>query len=148
MTIPRLHMAVLILLAPMLALPGVTSLHAQPVAGKNKNLKVIVNYFHGTVRCKTCNTIESYTREAVPMFFAKLLREGKLELRTADIDLEENEHFVEEFKLVSSSVVLELVNNGKRAKWKILPKVWELVHEKEKFFKYIETEIRAFVRET
>ncbi|MDH7515948.1 MAG: nitrophenyl compound nitroreductase subunit ArsF family protein [Bacteroidota bacterium] len=115
--------------------------HADP-----PKTKIIVHYFHGTVRCKTCLTIEAYTKEAVELFFSREISNKSLVFLPENIDEEKNAHYIDEFQLISSSVVLEAVRDGKRMKWKLLPKVWELVHEKNKFFDYIANETREFMR--
>lgn len=103
-----------------------------------------IYYFHGTSRCNTCRTIEAYTRETVTSAFAGDLEARRLEWQAVNVDEPANRHFVQDFRLYTRSVV---VVDGKDAnRFKVLDRVWELVHDKPAFQKYVEQEIRAFRR--
>ena len=103
-----------------------------------------VYYFHGTNRCNTCRTIEAYTHEALTSVFAKDLEARRLEWQPLNVDEPANRHFVQDFQLYTRSVVLVDAKDPKR--FKVLERVWELVHDKPAFQKYVEQEIRAFRR--
>jgi len=108
--------------------------------------KVVVYYFHGNVRCMTCRTIESYAKEAVESGFADALKDGRLEWRVVNVEDSGNGHFVQDFQLMTRSVVLERIADGKRREWKNLQRVWQLVRGgKEDFLKYIQNETRAYL---
>ncbi len=106
--------------------------------------KVIVYYFHGNMRCKTCRTIESYAKQAVETGFPQDLQDGHVEWKVVNVDQPANDHYVEDFQLTTRSVVLERLINDKREEWNNLPRVWELVRDKEAFQQYIQDEIRAY----
>ncbi len=114
---------------------------------KAQNFRVIAYYFHGTFRCSTCRTIEEYSQDAVQMYFAKELGNGRLEFRPVDVEEPENKHFIQDYQLVTRSLVLSLVSDGKEMKWKNLPDVWKLVRDKEKFFQYVKDEVEIFLKE-
>jgi hypothetical protein len=103
-----------------------------------------VYYFHGATRCNTCRTIEAYTRETLTSVFAKDLEARRLEWRPLNVDEPANRHFVQDYQLYTRSVVLVDPKNPKR--FKVLDRVWVLVHDKPAFQKYVEQEIRAFRR--
>ncbi len=107
--------------------------------------KTIVYYFHGNMRCRTCNKIEAYTKEAITAGFAKELAAGSLEIRVVNTDKSENEHFIKDFQLTNRSVVLALSHEDKVEKWKNLDRIWLLVRKKENFQSYIEEETRTFI---
>jgi hypothetical protein len=109
--------------------------------------QIIAYYFHGDRRCTTCLKIEAYTDEALKEKFAEELKTGKLVWRSVDISAPENKHFVKDYQLVSQSVVLSAVQDGKQTRWKNLDKVWRLVRDKQEFFSYIQTETANFVKE-
>lgn len=115
---------------------------------KALNVKVIAYYFHGTFRCTTCRTIEQYSHDAIQMYFAKELGNGKLEFRPVNVDETENKHFIQDYQLVTRSLVLSLVSDGKEMKWKNLPDVWKLVRDKDKFFQYVKDEVAIFLKDT
>ena len=115
---------------------------------KSQNSKVIAYYFHGTFRCSTCRTIEQYSHDAIQMYFAKELGNGRLEFRPVNIEEPGNKHFIQDYQLVTRSLVLSLVSDGKETKWKNLPDVWKLVRDKDKFFQYVKDEVEKFLKET
>jgi hypothetical protein len=107
--------------------------------------KVIAYYFHVTVRCNTCRTIEAYSRETVLNHFKGDLDRGRLEWQVVNVQLPENKHFVQDYQLFTKSVVLVHVANGKQQSYKILNDVWELVGDKAKFQTYVDKEVRAYL---
>jgi hypothetical protein len=109
---------------------------------------VIAYYFHGTFRCTTCRTIEEYSHDAIQTYFAKELANGKLEFRPLNVEEPENKHFIQDYQLVTRSLVLSLVSDGKEMKWKNLADVWKLVRDKEKFYQYVKDEVEIYVKET
>ena len=108
--------------------------------------RVIAYYFHGTVRCVTCKRIEAYAWEAIREVFPDALRDGRLLLRSVDYEESENEHFLEDYRLPSPSLVL--VDPGKTGpgSWKVLQDVWELNDEKPRFFDYVKDEVGQFLK--
>jgi hypothetical protein len=115
---------------------------------KPQNAKVIAYYFHGTFRCTTCRTIEQYSHDAIQMYFAKELGNGRLEFRPVNIEEPGNKHFIQDYQLVTRSLVLSLMSDGKETKWKNLADVWKLVRDKDKFFQYVKDEVEKFLKET
>ena len=118
------------------------------IAVPSHNAKVIAYYFHGTFRCSTCRTIEQYSHDAIQMYFAKELGDGRLEFRPVNIEEPENKHFIQDYQLVTRSLVLSLVSDGEETKWKNLADVWKLVRDKDKFFQYVKDEVEEFLKET
>ena len=107
--------------------------------------KVIIYYFHGTARCKTCKTIEAYTREAVETGFANNLKDGSLELKVLNVDEPENEHFIEDFQLTTRSVVVADLVDGQPQRPKTLSLVWQLVGSESEFVAYIQHEVASYL---
>lgn len=110
--------------------------------------QVVAYYFHGTQRCTTCRTIEAYTVEALEAGFREELADGKLVLRIVNIEEPGNEHFVEDFELSTRTVVLAAVVEGEQVEWASLPRVWELVGDREAFLAYIQSEAERFLERT
>lgn len=107
---------------------------------------VVVYYFHGSRRCKTCRAIEAYTSEALQSGFTDAMKNGRLVWRVINVDEPNNEHFIQDFQLSSSGVVLVRFENGKSKEWKNLNRVWQIIHgDKNVFFDYIQTETRAYL---
>jgi hypothetical protein len=111
-----------------------------PVSTKNK---IIVYYFHGTMRCPTCHKLETFAKSEVETSFADAIKSGKLEWKTVNVEEKENEHFNDDYKLYTKSVIVSTVKDGKESSWKNLDKIWEIVHDEGKYREYIKKEVKA-----
>ena len=107
--------------------------------------EVIVYYFHGNVRCATCRAIEAYAEEAIRTNFTTELASRKLKWRVVNIDEPENSHFVQDYQLVTRSLVLVEMEDDVQKKWKNLEKVWQLVRSKPDFTDYVVESTREFM---
>lgn len=107
--------------------------------------KVIAYYFHGTQRCKTCRAIERLAQETVTAQFADDLASGALEWHSINVDDPAHEHFVTDYSLVTSSLVLVDVRDGDAPVWVNLDRVWQLVHDEPAFKGYLVTELLAYL---
>lgn len=125
--------------------PATPAETAEAVVDTTGPHRVLAYYFHTTQRCATCRKIEAYTAEAVTAGFPEELKDGRLVFQALNVDEKGNEHFVKEYKLFTKSVVIVDERTGKQVAWKNLPKVWELVGDKERFVRYIQEETRAYL---
>jgi hypothetical protein len=118
--------------------------------GKEKkrilNDRVLVYYFHTNYRCWTCNQFEKLTKEVLNEHFQEQINKGLLELKVINIEDGANTHFVEDYKLVTKSLVLSLHKNKSEADWKNLEKIWVLVRDKEKFKSYVREGIAGYLK--
>ena len=108
-------------------------------------LRVIAYYFHVSVRCVTCRTIEEYAKEALDQGFPKELKQGIVEWRPVNVQLLENRHFIKDYRLYTRSLVLVKVRDGKQTEWRNLEKVWELVGRKSDFLKYVRAHVSTYL---
>ena len=108
--------------------------------------EVVLYYFHGTRRCNTCRTIESYAREAIEGEFKDALDAGTLNWTVLNTDESENAHFVKDFGLVSSSLVLVAVDGGEVLRHEVLQDAWSLVRDKPRFIQYIQRSVHEFLK--
>lgn len=111
----------------------------------SSSLKVIAYYFHVTVRCVTCRTIESHSKEAIDRGFPEELKKGVIEWRPVNVQLLENRHFIQDYRLFTRSLVLVKVKDGKQVEWRNLEKVWELVGDKEAFLRYVRAHVSTYL---
>jgi hypothetical protein len=114
---------------------------------KKETRKFVAYYFHGTARCASCKAIEANSAEAINKGFEKELKDGTLEWKPVNVEEKGNEHFVQDYKLYTKSLILSEVRGGKQTEWKNLDKVWELLQDKEAFVKYVQEELRTFMAE-
>lgn len=115
-------------------------------ASISENTKIIVYYFHGNMRCRSCKTIEKYTKEAVEQKYGDQIKKGLVEIKTVNVEKGNNSHFIKDYQLVSRSVVVSRVKNGEEKEWKRLDKVWSLFNNEAKFFKYIQENVDSLIK--
>ncbi len=110
--------------------------------------EVIAYYFHTTYRCPSCKKIEEYSKEAIETGFEDELNEGKLKFFSIKVDESANKHYVKDYRLYTKSLIICKIRDGKQVEWKNLIKVWQLTRNKEEFFKYVQQEINAYLKES
>jgi hypothetical protein len=98
---------------------------------------VVVHYFHRTLRCQTCLTIEAYTREALESSFQSALADGRLVWRPLNLEAPGNAHCEEDFALQFNSVIVTAPAAADSVRWWNLDGVWDLVGDKATFLEYI-----------
>jgi hypothetical protein len=110
------------------------------------NPQVIAYYFHGTVRCETCQKIEQQAKAVIERQFQTELGAKRLAFKPVNYEQPENTHFLQDYKLSCPSLVLVRQNDGKDEKWKLLGDTWQLVHgDPAKFNSYVEAEVKKFM---
>ena len=107
--------------------------------------RIIVYYFYGNRRCATCRKLESYSEEALLTGFESELADSSLIWRAVNYDEEENEHYIKDYQLYTKALILSREGDVKEGEWKNLDKIWQLVRNKDKFIKYVQSETRTFM---
>ena len=115
-------------------------------ADQNDPGKVVAYYFHGSFRCATCNAMEKYSREAIDANFKDALASGKLEFKSVNVEDRGNEHFVNDYRLYTKTLMLSLVKDGKEVRSKNLDKIWGYARNKQKFIDYVTAEVGGFIK--
>ena len=108
-------------------------------------VKMVVYYFHATQRCATCMAIESYSKEILGTKYGAQLKAGVIQWQVVDVEQPKNRHFIQEYRLVSPSVVVVRIENGKRGRWQTLDKTWTLVRKKGEFVQYVQSNINKLL---
>lgn len=120
-------------------------LPAEPKTTTAKTPDVIVYYLHNNTRCINCIRFEKYTKEVINEAFADQLKEGALALKILNYEEPENEHFVDDYKLVTKAVIVVKMQDSQQAEWKNLVKIWELVADQAAFKDYIRNEVAGYL---
>jgi len=115
---------------------------AEPPAQKRR---IVATYFHGNVRCATCRKVEAYAREAVEEGFRPEVAAGVVEFRAVNVELAENTHFVEDFRLTNKSVIVTEEVDGVVARWAKLDEVWGLVGNHDACLGYVRDAVRGYL---
>ena len=109
--------------------------------------QVLVYYFHGTARCSNCIKFEAYSKEAIDESYLEALQSGHLDWVVVNVDDPENRHFIEDYRLVTRSLILVKMQDGRQVEWKNLEKIWQLVGDKAAFEQYVKGEIAVYLGE-
>jgi hypothetical protein len=107
--------------------------------------RVIAYYFHRTIRCPTCLSIEAQAQTALETGFVEELSAGRLEWHAINIEEPGNEHFEQEYQLDRQALVLMEVQDGQVQRYQKLERVWELVEDPAGFRDYVRAETSAFL---
>ncbi len=109
--------------------------------------EIVVYYFHGKRRCRTCNTIETLGRRTLLVGFEEQLEGGKVRWEPVNYELKENRHFIGRFQLVSSALVIAEYRGEELVRSKTLDQAWLLARQRLRFQRYVADELRAFLGE-
>lgn len=95
--------------------------------------KVVVYYFHGTVRCETCLLIEAMAEGTLQADFPEEFTNGRLLWRPLSVDLPENVHFVKDFGLGANELVVLRKREHRGATWEKVADIWDLAADPNRF---------------
>ena len=113
--------------------PNVHVSTASIQSAPSSKLRVVIYYFHPTLRCTSCLLAESLAHQVVQEHWNDALDQGVLQWRLANIDLPENQSLTRLFAVDSSAVVAASVRDGKPVRWEKISQVWEQVQEPDTF---------------
>jgi len=136
--------------------PAVNSDQMRPVASeslratsnpsdKKQPPELAAYYFHGTSRCATCLTMEQYAREAIEGAYHIQLENGRVRWQAVNYDEPANEHFVKEYGLVASSLVIVSDKASTSSGWRKLDRIWDLIGDEQAFKNYVIDEVRMML---
>jgi hypothetical protein len=108
-----------------------------------KQQKLIVYYFRYNARCPTCFLLESLAKSEVEADFADAIKKGTLEWKTINVEEKGNEHFNNDYKLYTKSIIVSTRQGDKELSWKNLDQIWQLVHNEQAYREYIRNEVAA-----
>jgi hypothetical protein len=125
---------------------GTQHSHTAQATERGKADNLTVYYFHTTYRCWTCNQFEKLTREILHETFAEQCADSSIMFRVINIEEKPNSHFIDDYRLVTKSLVLSLRKDGRELEWKNLDKIWQLVRDTERFKAYVKGAIEEYLK--
>jgi len=108
--------------------------------------RVIAYYFHARARCASCIKIESLSGKAIRERFPGELRTSLLAFRQVNVEEPGNRHFIDDYRLVSQSLVIVEYRDGRQVRWKNLEKVWTLLGSEKEFLPYVQEGVSSYLR--
>ena len=118
--------------------------------GKDKNKttsldksvsKIEVLDFHSTHRCMTCNAIEANTKYTLNTYFEKELKEDKITFQVINVDEKENEKIAEKFEASGTSLILNVIKNGRETQINLTDFAFMNGNDQEAFSKELKAKI-------
>ncbi len=106
---------------------------------------VVVTYFTTDVRCPNCRKIEALSRESVSTRFPEEFKSGRVVFRVVNTDRPENKHFLDDYKLVSKTVIVSQRKDGKEQDWVNLQDVWLKLDEPAAFDAYVGDTVKRYL---
>jgi hypothetical protein len=108
--------------------------------------RVVVMYFHRTVRCPTCQKMGTYTEEAVKSGFAEQLKAGTVEFHSIDFQDAKNAKLSAGYGVAGPTLIVTKVTGGKVVEKKNLKDIWANAGNKAAFVKYVQTNVKGYVK--
>jgi hypothetical protein len=119
---------------------------AVAASASEKPDRVMVYYFHSTRRCKTCTGIQQTIEETIRTRFANEIAGGFLTYKDVNIEEPANKHFVEEYQISFSTMIVASMKGDRRLKWENCEKVWDFAHDQPKLADYAAERIGAYLK--
>ena len=138
--------------APPTASPGLPERESLKTEGNvpdpadARRAGTVVYYFHGTMRCPTCLKMERYAREAVQEALGAEIDAGLVEWESVNYDESANEHFVREYGLSASALVVVSPDERSTPDWRNLERIWDLANDEAAFKAYVVEAVNAMLR--
>ncbi len=108
--------------------------------------KVKVYYFHGTRRCPTCVGIQKSISEAIDDNFKKELEAGMLEFEEVNFEQDANKHYVEQFQIAFSTMIVAAQAGDETIEWENARKVWDYAHSPVELKNYVKSTTQKYLK--
>jgi hypothetical protein len=103
---------------------------------------VTVINFHGEKRCRSCIRIGTLAEKTLQQHFAAEMQAGDVRWEHINYEAPGNTHYVDDYQLVSSTIVATLWRDGREVKWTMLDDVWDHLDDEAAFDAYLANGIR------
>lgn len=107
--------------------------------------RVVVYYFHRTMRCATCLAIEAYAQTEIEDAFLEPLLDGELEWHAVNLDEPQNRYFEADYELNTNALVVVETRGGQPMRWKNLERIWDLVRDEQAYKHYVQEQVGEFL---
>ena len=138
--------ALLLLVAISLGTWGVRTWNSAYAAGGGESLPadgIVVVNFHPAARCNACRQIGKEAQAVVETGFAADLKSGRMNWRVINFEEPANKHFVQDYGLTTSTVVVTRREGGRDVEWQRLDAVWDHLYEGPAMRAYLKEHIAA-----
>jgi len=120
---------------------------AQPAPPFPRRTRVVAYFFHANRRCAPCVQYEETAHEAIQEAFPDELQQGIVQWKSINLASAENRHFATEYQLYSRTLVLVKVRDGRQAAYNNLMDGWQLIEDRAALKRYVQSEVRDYLKE-
>ena len=117
---------------------------ADEVPQVKKADKIIIANFHATQRCASCTALGRLSEKTVTEQFTNEIASGKMEFKSINVDLPENEEMMNLYQASGSSLYINAIKDGKDNIVKNM-KVWQYLSDDQAFVNYLETQLKTLL---
>jgi hypothetical protein len=103
---------------------------------------VVIN-FHAATRCNACQEIGTEAQAVVERTFSDDLKSGAMHWRVINFEEPANKHFIQDYGLTTSTVVIVRREAGRDIDWRRLDAVWDHLFEGPSMRAYLQKQITA-----
>ena len=130
----------------MTLLLAISPLRMSSAPPKSPTTYVEILYFHGKVRCQTCNDIEASASKVVRASFAKELKSRQVVFRVVDFSQSKNKALARKYQVSWSSLILVRHHAGKEKTVNLTNYAFSHIANKQAFQKELERQIRMLMK--
>lgn len=105
---------------------------------------VVVN-FHAAIQCNGCREIDRETQTVMESEFSDALKSGRIRHAVINFEDPANKHFIQDYGLSTSTVVVTRRRNGRDAAWQRLDAVWNHLYDDPAMRAYLKAHINQFM---
>lgn len=106
--------------------------------------KVEIVNFHATARCASCTALGRLSEKTVTEQFANEIASGKMEFKSINVDLPENNEMATLYQATGSSLYINAIKDGKDNIVQNM-KVWQYLSDDQAFVNYLETQLKTLL---
>ncbi len=114
---------------------GIETLTKESIMKSNVE-KIEVYHFYGANQCFSCKTIKKFAEKTVNTYYSDLLKSGKMEFKSINVDLFENQEVSTKYGATGSSLWIGTYINGEFHKEQNT-NVWYKINDDEDFTSYL-----------
>jgi len=154
MTTSRLMVLLsILLLAALLVPPPGPALAADVILpdgclGNLSDNQVVVYYFHRKFRCQSCEVLESTLLSTLQVIYADHFGAGRLAMCIINVDEPENRYYLDQFEIISNSIVIVEKRSGAVSRYKNLVSIWDISQDRDAIAHMLQTEVAGFLPES
>lgn len=102
---------------------------------------IVVVSFHAATRCEACREIGHETQALLESDYSEDLETGHMQWRSINYEAPANKHFIQNYELTTSTVVVTRREGGRDVEWQRLDGVWEHVFDGPAMRAYLKEQI-------